>query len=405
MSIKNYTYEFRIYPTKEQEIVFAKHFGSSRFIYNYFLHQRKEHYLNTNETEKRTLNYYDNARELTKLKKGKEYEWLREINSQSLQFSLKCLEVSFQRFYRKVSKFPKFRSKSHKQSFHIPQGFSIENNNLWIPKLKIPIKINLHREIEGKICGITIKKNPSGKYFACILVERNIKELKKNNKQIGIDLGLKDFIIDSNGNKIDNPKYYRKQEKELKYNQKQLSKKVKGSNNRNKQRIIVAKIHEKISNKRKDFSHKVSSKLINENQVICLESLSVKNMIKNHKLAKSISDTSWGTFANMLTYKANLYGRTISKIDRFFPSSKLCNNCGYINESLKLSNREWTCESCNKVHDRDINAAKNILRQGLNLVAGLGTKSVKKPVEALTGLNSIKVKSMRQEGQLSLAVD
>lgn len=405
MSIKNYTYEFRIYPTKEQEIVFAKHFGSTRFIYNYFLDIRNKHYLNTNETQKRTLNYFDNSRELTQLKKQKEYEWLKEINSQSLQFSLKCLETSFQRFYRKVSKFPKFHSKNNKQSFHIPQRFLIEDNKLWIPKLKTPIKINLHREIEGKQLSITIKKTPTNKYFVSICVEKKIKELKPIKSQIGIDLGLKDFIIDSNGGKIDNPKFYRKKEKILKYEQRQLSKKKKGSNNREKQRIIVAKQHEKIGNKRKDFLHKISSKLINENQIICLETLSVKNMIKNHKLAKSISDASWGTFISMLQYKANYYGRIISKIDRFYPSSKLCHDCGYINDSLKLKDREWVCKSCNSVHDRDINASRNILRQGLNLVAGLGTKSVEKRVEALAGLNSIKAKSVKHESKLSKIIN
>lgn len=395
--IQNYTYEFRIYPTEEQKIFFAKSFGCSRFVYNYFLNVRNQHYLNAKEGEKKSLNYYDNAKQLTQLKKQKEYEWLKDVNSQSLQFSLNSLEVSFQRFFKKISKFPKFKSKSSKQSFHIPQGFSIENDKLFIPKMKEGIKVNFHREIEGKPLSITIKKTPTEKYFVSILVEKEIKELEKNNNNLGIDLGLKDFIIDSNGNRVDNPKFHRKNEKKLKYESRKLSNKKKGSNNRNKQRIIVAKVHEKISNKRKDFLHKVSSKLINENQVICLESLSVKNMVKNHKLAKSISDASWGTFTSMLQYKAKLYGRTISKIDRFYPSSKLCNCCGYINESLKLKNREWICESCNTTHDRDINAAKNILRQGLNLVSGLGTKSDKKHAEALEGLNSIKSKSMKHE--------
>lgn len=373
----HYTYEFRIYPNKEQEILLNKHFGSARFLYNHFLQERNLWYLTHKESEKKSLNYHDNSRSLTQLKKNPEYAWLKEVNAQCLQQSLRHLDTSFTRFFHKISGFPSFKKKTSKQSITIPQNFSFENGLLWIPKFKQGIRLVAHRKMDGDPLHITIKKNPTGKYFVCILVEKQIKELKKIKFKIGIDLGLKDFLVDSNGNKISNPSFLRKAEKVLKYEQRQLSKKVKGSKSREKQRIIVAKCHEKVRNSRKDFLHKLSSKLIGENQVICLESLAIKNMVKNHKLAKSISDAGWGMFTEMLKYKAEWYGRTISQIDRFYPSSKLCSACGLINSDLALKGREWKCD-CGVVHDRDFNAAKNILRQGLNLVTGSGIESVKK---------------------------
>lgn len=377
-----YTYEFRIYPNNKQKILLEKHFGCVRKVYNHFLNERNQWYLKNKENKKKTLSYYDNSKALTLLKKDKNYSWLKEVNSQTLQYSLRCLDISFNRFFRGISKFPKFKSKCNRKSFHIPQHFSIKEDKLNIPKFRNPIKINIYRKIEGKILSITIKKNPSGKYFACIAVEKIIKKLNRSNNTIGIDLGLKNFLVDSNGNKISNPKFLKKFEKKLIYEQRQLSKKAKDSSNRNKQRIKVAKIHEKISNSRKDFLHKVSTKLINENQVICLESLQVKNMVKNHKLAKPISDAGWGLFTEMLKYKANWYGRTVSQINRFYPSSKLCFDCGYINSELTLEDRKWVCDNCKKIHDRDFNAAKNILRQGLNLVSVSGIDSDKKLMEA-----------------------
>lgn len=376
------SFKFQLLPTKEQQVLLAKHFGSKRFVWNYFLNRRKEEYLNN----KSTLNYYDCAAELVELKKSEETQWLKEVNSQSLQHSLKDLDGAYNKFFRKESQFPNFKSKWDKQSFRVPQFNKIENDKLYFPKFKEGIKINTHREF-GEIKFVTISKTPTGKYFASLTCEvEEPYKLKPISKSIGVDLGVKDFAVCSDGMRFSNPKHYHKLENKLKYNQRQLSKKVKGSNSRVKQRKQVALIHEKITDSRKDFLHKLSHKLIHENQVICIEDLNVKGMMSNHKLAKSIQNCGWGEFVRQLNYKAEWNGREIVKIDRFFPSSKTCNNCGWINESLTLKDREWECSSCGTKVDRDLNASLNILQQGLNQKCGLGTKShsKQKQVEALS---------------------
>jgi putative transposase len=373
------SFKFQLLPTKAQEVLLAKHFGCKRFVWNYFLNKRKEEYLK----DKKALNYYDCANELVNLKKQEETSWLKEINSQTLQATLRDLDGSYNRFFRKQSKFPKFKSKWDRQSFRVPQHISIENNKIYFPKFNEGIELNQHREI-GEINFITVSKTPTGKYFVTITCEvGEIQKLPSNVKSIGIDLGIKDFAVCSDGNKFDNPKHYHKLEKRLKFKQRQLSKKKKESNSRLKYRKQVALVHEKITNNRQDFLHKLSTKLIHENQVICIEDLNVKGMMANHKLAKSIGNCGWSEFVRQLTYKAEWYGREIIKVDRFFPSSKTCNHCGWINESLTLSDREWTCV-CGKVIDRDLNASQNILQQGLNQKSGLGIKSdsKQKQVEA-----------------------
>jgi putative transposase len=373
------SFKFQLLPTKAQEVLLAKHFGCKRFVWNYFLNKRKEEYLK----DKKALNYYDCANELVNLKKQEETSWLKEINSQTLQATLRDLDGSYNRFFRKQSKFPKFKSKWNRQSFRVPQHISIENNKIYFPKFNEGIELNQHREI-GEINFITVSKTPTGKYFVTITCEvGEIQKLPSNVKSIGIDLGIKDFAVCSDGNKFDNPKHYHKLEKRLKFKQRQLSKKKKESNSRLKYRKQVALVHEKITNNRQDFLHKLSTKLIHENQVICIEDLNVKGMMANHKLAKSIGNCGWSEFVRQLTYKAEWYGREIIKVDRFFPSSKTCNHCGWINESLTLSDREWTCV-CGKVIDRDLNASQNILQQGLNQKSGLGIKSdsKQKQVEA-----------------------
>jgi len=366
-------FKFRFYPTEAQKDFLSQQFGAVRFIYNFFLAHRKDEYLNN----KKSLTYYDDAKGLTELKSKNGYEWLYDINSQTLQASLRNLEVAYTSFFKKRTKFPRFHSKKNRQSIKIPQNFKIENNRLFIPKLKDGIKINQHQPLAGKITCCFISKTPSDKYYVSILCETDTVQLKKNDNVIGIDLGSKYLVVSSDKNKIDNPKFYRKLEKKLIFEQRQLSHKQKGSNNKNKQRKVVAKIHERIANSRNDFLHKLTKQLIDENQVIIAETLSVKNMMKNHCLAKSISDASWGELVRQLEYKSKWYGRTFHQIDKFFPSSKTCHNCQFVLNDLPLSIREWDCPSCKQHHDRDINASLNIRDKGmidLNL-SGCGIQS------------------------------
>jgi len=388
------SYKCRIYPTKEQEVLLAKHFGCVRFVFNRFLLERQEEYLNNGNS----LSYYDNARSLTELKN--ELNWLREVNSQSLQSSLKHLDIAYHRFFKKIAKFPRYKKKNEKQSFHIPQCLVIKNNKLSIPKFKKDIEINIHRKIEGKILNGTITKLATGKYYISITCEVEHKELDKTNSSVGVDTGIKNIAILSDGTKYENIKCFKKSLKKLKYEQRQLSKKIKGSGQKEKQRKVVALIHEKVANKRKDHLHKVSTDIIKNHDVICVEDLAVKNMVKNHKLAQALSDASLGMFYDMLYYKAYWNDKTIVKIDRFFPSSKMCSKCNWIKQDLTLDVREWICVCCGATHDRDINASKNILLQGLNELSVLGANSdiKQKQVESF----SIE-KAMKLEAQWSLA--
>lgn len=355
------TFEYRLYPTKKQEILLAKHFGCNRFVYNFFLNQRKEYY----QENKKNLNYVDQAKIVTQMKKQEDYSWLKEVNAQSIQATLRNLDTAYRNFFSKKAKFPTFKRKKDKNSFCIPQNIRIIDKLLYIPKFKEGIKIILHRELEGTIQHATIKKTKTNKYFVCILCEiKNYEPKNKTNKEIGIDLGIKDFIITSKGQKFKNYKFTYKYQKQLKKAQQHLSRKQKGSKQFEKQKLKVALIHEKITNCRKDNQHKISRKLVNENQVIYLESLTIKNMVKNHKLAKAIEDCAWFQFTSFLDYKANWDDKIIYKIDRFYPSSKTCSNCGWIKQDLNLKIRNWTCPKCGTMHDRDINAAINILLEG-----------------------------------------
>ena len=367
----NKSYKFRINPTKEQIVLISKHFGATRFVFNRYLNSRKETYIE----EKKSLNYYDNANDLTVLKKDEQFVWLKEINSQSLQSSLRNLDTAYNKFFRKQTKFPRFKSKFDRQSFTIPQSVYIEDGKLQIPKFKKGIDINIHREIEGKLLFATISKSTTGKYYVSITCEVEYIPFEKTNSKVGIDTGIKDLAILSDGKVYKNIKTLKTNLKKLKYNQRQLSKKVKGSNSRLKQKSKLATVHEKVTNIRKDYLHKVSTEIIKNHDVICIEDLAVKNMMKNHKLAQAFSDVSLGAFYTMLEYKANWNEKTIVKIDRFFPSSKACNVCNYINQDLTLKDREWTCKSCNTVHDRDFNASINIKKQGLKILSGSGIES------------------------------
>ena len=359
------SYKYKINPNEDQKVLLNKHFGSIRFVYNYFLNERKREY----ETNKNTINYYDNSKSLTELKKQEDYSWLNEINSQSLQDSLKNLETSYKNFFRFKKGFPKFKSKHSKNSFTIPQSVKIENNKLRIPKFKNPIDIILHRTFSGIIKQCTISKTPTNEYFVSILVETTHTATPKTEKSIGIDLGLKDFIITSDGYKYKNNRYTKTYQTKLKKAQQHLSRKKKGSNRYQNQKLKVAKLHKKITNSRLDNLHKVSTELIKKYDFIFLEDLNIKGMIKNDKLSKHIADASWSKFITLLTYKAEWNDKQIVKIDRFFPSSKTCNCCGYINQNLKLDMREWTCPSCYTKLDRDLNASKNILKEGYKIIS------------------------------------
>ena len=385
----NKTYRFRIFPMAEQEILLAKHFGCTRYIYNHFLNERKEQY----QSDKKTDNYYKQAVTLTKLKKEEDTKWLKEVNSQTLQFALRSLDTAFLNFFRGNAQFPKFKSRKHKNTFTIPQFGTLTNNKIHIPKFKDGIKVKLHREVEGKIGKMNITKTPTGKYYVSIFTEQEVEDLPKTNKQVGIDLGLKDFVITSDNKKFKNNRYTKKYAKQLKKAQHHLSRKQKGSNGFEKQKLKVAKIHEKIASCRLDTLHKVSHQLVNENDLIVCEDLNVKGMIKNHKLSKHIADVSWGNFVTLLQYKCNWYGKELVKVNRFYPSSKTCGDCGWINQDLKLSDREWTCKSCGIVHDRDVNASKNILKEGLKIYGkGLAITKVEDKSDYL-GSTSVETRS------------
>lgn len=356
-------FKFRLLPTKEQEVLLAKHFGCSRFIYNHFLSEKQKHYLEN----KTTLNFNQCAGNLVAKKKEEGFEWLKEVNSQVLISSLMNLETAYGNFFRKKSKFPRFKSKKNKNSFQIPQHVSLKEKNIvQVPKFKEGLKFVKHRELKGEIKNATISKNPSGKYyisFLCVVKKPNVN--KKTGKSIGIDLGLKDFIITSEGQRYCNPKFLKKYEVKLARKQKILSRKQKESKGRYKARLSVAKVHEKITNSRNDMQHKVSSKLVKDYDLIAIEDLNVKGMVKNHCLAKAISDVAWSSFVSKLKYKAQWYGKKVVVIDRFYPSSKTCSCCNNVKESLSLDERTWTCSKCNTIHDRDVNASKNILRRAL----------------------------------------
>lgn len=390
------SYKFRIYPNKEQEELLAKHFGCARFVFNRFLKERQEEYLNNGNS----LNYYDNAKSLTELKN--ELIWLKEVNSQSMQAALRNLDIAYNRFFKKIAKFPRFKKKFDKQSFHIPQFLTIENGKLSIPKFKKGIKIVIHRKMEGKILNGTITRSSAGKYHISITCEVEHQGLEKTNSSVGIDTGIKDLAILSDGKKYENIKCLKTSLRKLKYEQRQLSKKAKGSGQRNKQKIKLALIHEKVANQRKDHLHKVSTDIIKNHDVICVEDLNVKGMIKNRKLSQALSDVSLGMFYDMLLYKASWNDKTIIKIDRFFPSSKMCSNCNWIKEDLTLKDRKWTCVCCGIIHDRDINASKNILLQGLNELSGLGTNSdiKQKQVESLSIDKAVKLEALSLAGEV-----
>ena len=385
-----YILKYRLYPSASQTAFLNKNIGCARFVYNWGLERQLSYY----QENHKKLTYAELCRELTELKK--ERPWLQDVISQTLVSSLRNLETAYNRFFKKQSASPKFHSRhQRKQSINAPQGLKIlDKNHLYLPKIG-RVRAVFHRPISGNRGGWTVIKTRTGKFFICITCRDDIKKARKTDDMIGIDLGIKTYATCSNGLKIDNPKWLRDAQKRLAILQRRASKKAIGSQNRKKANLKVAKLHEKIVNQREDWQHKWSAKLVSENQVICLEDLSVSNMLKNHKLAKSIQECAWSNFVSKLEYKAEWYGTQIVKIGRFEPSSKLC-PCGYINKGLTLAERAWTCPRCKATHDRDLLASCNILSIGLKLLSGRGTPV--EPVEV-----SASVEPVKQESDLQLA--
>jgi putative transposase len=369
-----------MYPTKNQKEMINKHFGACRYVYNWGLEQKIRTYKENGKSISRfTLN-----KEITLLKQSE--SWIKEINSQSLQGATLNLDNAFTKFFREKGGFPKFKSKKNRvQSFNVPQNYKVDfdNNEIYLPKIGW-VKTKLHRKFKGKQQTATISMTNTGKYYISILIddEQSLpKNVKFNQKTtVGLDMGLNHFLITSNGVKVDNPRPLKTELRKLKREQRKLSRKQKGSNNREKQRLKLSCIHERIRNIREDFQHKLSKSIVCENQAIAIEKLNIKGMIKNHYLAQSISDVGWAGFMDKLKYKCEWYGKTLLQIGQFEPSTKICSNCGHHNPDLKLHHRKWVCPVCSVNHDRDINASINIRDFALdkqNLISTVGTTEIK----------------------------
>lgn len=388
-----YRLNFSLKLTKRQEQFCDKLIGADRWVYNSMLAYSDFTYLceePSNAKEWKAL--------LPELKRTKEFEWLNEIPSQVLAESVLNLDKAFKRFFKGLGCHPRFKKKSNGGSFRLPQPkIKMQGKRkalLFLPLQKTWVRVDLHREIDGIAKGATITKSPTGKWELSLVIHGKKQTLKRNANSVGIDLGLKHFAVNSNGVKTNSPNFLRRSEKKLAREQRKLAKKVKGSSSYKKQKLKIAKIHERIANQRKDFIHKLSRRIVDDNQVICVETLKVKNMVRNSRLSKSISDAGWGMLVAQLKYKSVWAGRSLRLIDQWAPSSKMCGDCGFVREGLTLDVREWDCESCGQHHDRDINAARNILKIGLDTPEY-------KPVEKLASVISLsrykQVGSVKQE--------
>jgi len=417
-------YKYRIYPTKSQIELIEKHFGCARFVYNYFLDFRQKEY-----AKGKKVGYSVTQAELTKLKKLDEYKWLNEVGSQSLQMALRNLDNAFTRFFKKDSGYPKYKSKKHSyQNFTAPQNIKIANNRVYLPKFtKDGIKLKYHREIpkNATLKQATISRH-NNQYFVSILVDDNIpipKPIKAKNA-VGLDMGIENFIITSDRVLYPNQKHFIKAQKRLKKLQRKLSKKQKGSKNREKAKLRVQKLHTKVSNQRRDYLHKISDEITNQYDIICVETLNVKGMIRNKYLSKSIADVAWSEFIRQLEYKTKYRGKTLLKIDKWFPSSQICSNCGVNNGKKPLHIRKWTCKECGITHQRDINASINIRNYGLgqidnrcnamksrskartNTAGTVGIEACGVPSDGVTTSYGVVASygSVKQEAQSSLAI-
>jgi putative transposase len=361
-------YKYRVYPTDEQVHILARTFGCCRYVYNWALRARSDAFFQRGER----LYYNQLAVMLTELKKQEETAWLAEVSSVPLQQSLRHLDRAIRNFFEGRAQYPTFHKKHGVQAAtYAANAFTWNGKELTLARMQTPLDIHWSRPLP-KGCqptSVTLSKDCANRYFVSILVEEDIKHLSGVNKQVGLDLGLKSMVITSDGHPSGNPKFFAQDEKKLAKAQRRHAKKQKGSQNRRKAQLKVARIHARIADRRRDYQHKLSTQIIRENQIVCVESLQVKNMVQNHTLAKAISDVGWSEFVRQLAYKAEWYGRTLIKIDKWYPSSKRCFDCGHVLDSLTLDIRSWTCPECGVQHDRDINAAKNVLAAGLAVSA------------------------------------
>jgi len=365
-------FKYRFFPTEEQAAQLAKTFGCARFVYNQALEYRTSAW----QQEKKSVDYHLTAANLTEWKKEPDKAFLSEVSSVVLQQALRNLDTAFTNFFEKRAQYPKFKSRRERQSArYATNAFTFREGRITLAKQSEPLNIAWSRPLpdDAKIVNLTISRDTSGRYFVSILVETDIKPLKKTKAEVGIDVGVKTLATPSEGEKLENPRPLVRREKRLKRLQGRLSRKVKGGANRNKARLKVARLHAKISDTRRDALQKFTTKIIRENQAIFVEGLNVVGMAKNHNLAKHIADAAFGEIFRELEYKAEWYGRTYLPLDRFFPSSKLCSSCGHLLDELPLSVREWDCPACGVHHDRDKNAAINIKRAGQYLLKTTGS--------------------------------
>lgn len=361
-------YRYRFYPTPDQATVLARTFGSARYVYNWALRLRTDAYYQRRER----IGYHEASAALTTLKQQSETAWLNDVSSVPLQQALRHMNKAFRNFFEGRAKYPAFHKKHGRQAATYASSafrWDAETRALTLAKMDAPLDIHWSRSFSGTPTTVTISKDTAGRYFVSFLTEEEVAALPVVNALVGVDVGLKDVAVLSTGEKIANPRHLARSERRLKHAQRNLSRKQKGSKNREKARLKVAREHARIADQRRDGLHKLTTRLIRENQTVCVESLAVKNLVRNHTLAKAISDVGWSELVRQLEYKADWYGRTLVKIDRWYPSSKRCHACGHVLDSLPLDVRQWTCLECGVRHDRDINAAKNILAVGLTVNA------------------------------------